>query len=160
MLLVEAEAIVAMLVEQILRDMGLRVLVVSTLDYAMVELEMTSFDAAVIDTHLRGQRAAQLIHALVFRSIPFMVLSGGDVADFRATHPQITVPGKPFDEGQLEQCVRRMVNRRALLQLALIGHVGDQPVELGLEDRAVLAQPVALFTPVRKKVFHLRPETR
>ena len=110
-LLVEDDATVAMLVEEILLDMDLRVLVVSTLDYAMVELEMASFDAAIIDMHLRGECADQLIHALIFRGIRFMVLSGSDVPDFRAAHPQIAALGKPFDKTRLEQHVCRLLDR-------------------------------------------------
>ena len=109
-LLVEDDAIVAMLVEQILLDMELQVLVVATLDYAMVELEMASFDAAVIDMHLRGDRADQLVDMLLLGKIPFMVLSGGDLSDFRSAHPQVTVLGKPFDKSELEQCVRGLLN--------------------------------------------------
>lgn len=108
-LLVEDDAIVAMLVEQILLDMELRVLVVATLDYAMVELEMASFDAAIIDMHLRGDRADHLVDMLLLGKIPFMVLSGGDLSDFRCGHPQVAVLGKPFDKAELEQCVRGLL---------------------------------------------------
>ena len=110
-LLVEDDAIVAMLVEQILLDMELQVLVVATLEYAMVELEMASFDAAIIDMHLRGDRADQLIDTLLLDRIPFMIVSGGDLCDFRATHPQVAVLGKPFDKSALEQCVRKLLDR-------------------------------------------------
>jgi DNA-binding NtrC family response regulator len=108
-LLVEDDAVVAMLVEQILLDMELQVLVVATLDYAMVELEMASFDAAIIDMRLRGDRADQLVDKLLLGNIPFMVLSGGDLGDFRAAHPQVRMLGKPFDKSELEDCVRRLL---------------------------------------------------
>ncbi len=109
-LLVEDDAIIAMLVEQILLDMGLRVLVVATLDNALIEVEMTGFDAAIIDMHLRGDPAERLADALLLRKIPFMVLSGADQSGFRAAHPQITMLGKPFDKAELEQCVRELLN--------------------------------------------------
>ena len=114
-LLVEDDATVAMIVEQILLDMELQVLVVATLDYAMVELEMASFDAAIIDLHLRGDRADQLIDMLLLGKIPFMVLSGGDLSAFRAAHPQIAVLGKPFDKSELEQCTRILLGLCASL---------------------------------------------
>ncbi|MEO7052353.1 MAG: response regulator [Rhodanobacter sp.] len=110
-LLVEDDATVAMLVEQILLDMELQVLVVATLEYAMVELEMASFDAAIIDMHLRGDRADQLIDTLLRDGIPFMIVSGGDVSAFCATHPQVAVLGKPFDKSALEGCVRNLLSR-------------------------------------------------
>ncbi len=110
-LLVEDDAIVAMLVEQMLLDMGLQVLVVATLRNALIEAEMADFDAAVIDMYLRGDRAEQLADVLLLGNIPFMVLSGGDQSAFRAAHPQITVLGKPFDKTELEQCVRGLLKR-------------------------------------------------
>ncbi len=110
-LLVEDDAIVAMLVEQILLDMGLRVLVVATLDNALIEAEMASFDAAIIDMHLRGDHAEQLTDTLLHSNVPFMVLSGADQSDFRTAHPQIVVLGKPFAQTELVQCVRDLLKR-------------------------------------------------
>lgn len=110
-LLVEDDAIVAMLVEQILLDMDLRVLVVATLENALLETEMADFDAAIIDMHLRGDRADQLTDTLELGSVPFMVLSGADQSAFRAAHPHIDVLRKPFDKAHLEQCVRRLLKR-------------------------------------------------
>lgn len=108
-LLVEDDATVAMLVEQILLDMELQVLVVATLDYAMVELEMASFDAAIIDLHLRGDRADRLVDTLLLGGISFMVVSGGDLSDFCTAHPHVPVLGKPFVKSELEQSVRRLL---------------------------------------------------
>lgn len=109
-LLVEDDAIVAMIVEQILLDMELRVLVVSTLDYALVEVEIGNFDAAIIDMHLRGDHADQLADALLLGKIPFMVLSGADQSAFHAAHADVPVLRKPFDKAELEQCVRGLLN--------------------------------------------------
>lgn len=109
-LLVEDDATVAMIVEQILLDMELRVLVVSTLDYALVEVEMAQFDAAIVDMHLRGDNADQLVDALLLGRIPFMVLSGADQSAFQAAHPQIPLLRKPFDKAELERCVRSLMN--------------------------------------------------
>lgn len=110
-LLVEDDAIIAMLVEQILLDMELRVFVVATLASALIEAEMADFDAAVIDMHLRGDDADQLTDMLLLGNIPFMVISGADQSAFQAAHPQITVLAKPFDKTELEACVRGLLNR-------------------------------------------------
>ena len=110
-LLVEDDAIVAMLVEQILLDMGLQVLVVATLDNALIETEMADFDAAIIDMFLRGDRADELTEMLLVAKVPFMVLSGADLSAFRAEHPEIPVLAKPFEKSDLEQHVQRLLNR-------------------------------------------------
>ena len=109
-LLVEDDATVAMIVEQILLDMELRVLVVSTLDYALVEVEIGNFDAAIIDMHLRGDNADQLADALLLGKIPFMVLSGADQSAFHTAHAHVPVLRKPFDKTELEHCVRGLLN--------------------------------------------------
>lgn len=110
-LLVEDDAIVAMLVEQILLDMGLQVLVVATLDNALIETEMADFDAAIIDMFLRGDRADELAEMLLAAKVPFMVLSGADMSAFRAAHPKIPVLAKPFEKADLEQQVHGLLRR-------------------------------------------------
>lgn len=108
-LLVEDDATVAMIVEEILLDMGLQSMVVSTLDDALTDAELADFDAAIIDMHLRGEQADQLVEALLRDNVPFMILSGGDIADFRAAHPGIAILGKPFDKIELEHQVRALL---------------------------------------------------
>ncbi len=110
-LLVEDDAIVAMLVEQILLDMGLQVLVVATLDNALLETEMADFDAAIIDMFLRGDRADELTEMLLVAKVPFMVMSGADLSAFHAAHPEIPVLAKPFAKADLEQHVHGLLNR-------------------------------------------------
>lgn len=108
-LVVEDDAIIAMIVEEILLDMGLQVLTSSTLDSALADIEMGAFDAAVIDMHLRGDSAYPVAEALLQGGLPFIVLSGSDQSDFRAAHPRIKVLAKPFDKADLEQHVREML---------------------------------------------------
>jgi len=110
-LIIEDDAIVAMIVEEILLDLGLRVLTSSTLDSALVDIEIGAFDAAIVDMHLRGDSAYPVVEALLQRKLPFIVLSGADQSTFSAAHPQVKVLGKPFAKTDLEQHVREMLSR-------------------------------------------------
>lgn len=109
-LVIEDDAIVAMVVEEILLDMGLQVLTTSTLESALADIEIATFDAAIVDMHLRGDSAAPVTRALLARKTPFIVLSGLDQSDFTARHPQIKALIKPFEKAVLERAVRDMLS--------------------------------------------------
>src|SRR5690606_7631375 len=83
-LLVEDDPIVAMVVEDTLRDMGLEVLVDLSLVDALSEIETSEFDAALIDVGLRGESAYPVMVALQERRVPFAVMSGGDLTALAA----------------------------------------------------------------------------
>ncbi len=108
-LVIEDDAVVAMLVEEILLDMGLQVLTSPTLDSALVDIEMATFDAAIVDMHLRGDNASPITQLLLERKTPFLVLSGLDQSGFTRRHPQIQALLKPFDRAGLEAAVHTML---------------------------------------------------
>jgi DNA-binding response OmpR family regulator len=108
-LVIEDDAVVAMLVEEILLDMGLQVLTSPTLDSALVDIEIAAFDAAIVDMHLRGDSASPITRVLLDRKTPFLVLSGLDQSGFTLRHPQIQALLKPFDRAALEAAVHKML---------------------------------------------------
>lgn len=109
-LVIEDDSVVAMIVEEILLDMGLKVLTAATLDSALVDIEMAAFDAAIVDMHLRGDSAIPATRALLARNMPFLVLSGLDQSEFTHRHPQIKALTKPFEKAVLEEAVRKMLS--------------------------------------------------
>ncbi|MEP7185227.1 MAG: response regulator [Rhodanobacter sp.] len=108
-LIIEDDAIVTMIVEDMLLDMHVRVLTSSTLENALFDIENETFDAAIVDMHLRGESAMPAIELLQARKLPFLVLSGNDQSPFRASHPQVVMMGKPFDKAELEDAVRALL---------------------------------------------------
>lgn len=108
-LIIEDDAIVTMLVEDMLLDMRLQVLTSSTLENALFDIESETFDAAIVDMHLRGESAMAAIELLLERKVPFLVLSGGDQSAFRTRHPQVVTMAKPFDKAELEDAVRTLL---------------------------------------------------
>lgn len=109
-LIVEDDPVVAMVVEDIVRDMGHEVLINLTLEHALVELEAGRIDLALLDMHLRGESARPVLLQLLERGTPFMVLSGADQSALKQEFPQIRVMAKPFGKTDLEDAVRQLLN--------------------------------------------------
>lgn len=109
-LIVEDDPVVAMLVEDIVRDMGHEVLVNLTLDHALVELEAGRIDVALLDMRLRGESARPVLLEMLAREIPFLVLSGADQSALKQEFPQIRIMAKPFGKVELEEAVRQLLD--------------------------------------------------
>lgn len=110
-LVIEDEAVVAMILEDMLVDMGIQVLTCTTLDDALTDIESGSFDAAIVDMHLRGESGMAAVEMLLSQKIPFLVLSGGDQSALHARYPQVLTMAKPFDKADLERAVRCLLDR-------------------------------------------------
>ena len=108
-LLVEDDPVVAMVVEDALRDLGLQVLVDLNLVDALNEIETGEFDAALIDVGLRGESAYPMMIALRERNVPFVVMSGGDLTTLAAEFPQIRMMSKPLDMKSLQKVVQDLL---------------------------------------------------
>jgi len=108
-LVVEDDPIVAMLVEDIVRDMGHEVSINLTLEHAQFEIEDGQVDAVLLDMQLRGEDARPILLDLLARNIPFMVLSGSDQSALKGEFPGIRVLAKPFGKTDLEAAVRNLL---------------------------------------------------
>ena len=109
-LVVEDDPVIAMVIEDVLRDMGYEVFVNLTLAHALLELETHAVDAVLLDMHLRGENARPLVLALIQRKLPFAVLSGSDQSALQQEFPQVRLLPKPFGKAQLEQTVRALLD--------------------------------------------------
>jgi CheY-like chemotaxis protein len=117
-LIVEDDPVVAMVVEDTLRGMGLETLVNLSLLDALYELESSDIDAAFIDMGLRGESAHPIVLDLVARDIPFVVMSGKDQPELRAEFPQIRIVLKPLSVEALEQITLELLGiQRSTLKL-------------------------------------------
>jgi DNA-binding NtrC family response regulator len=110
-LLVEDDPVVAMVVEDTLRDMGLEVAVDLSLVDALGDVESGEFDAAVIDVGLRGENAHAVMIALQAQSVPFMVMSGGDLATLATEFPRVRMMSKPLDMNSLQEVMRGLLGQ-------------------------------------------------
>lgn len=110
LLVVEDDPVIAMLMEDILRDMGHEVFVNLTLAHALLEIDLNEVDAVLLDMHLRGESARPMVLALIERKLPFLVLSGSDQSALQQEFPQVRLLPKPFGKAELEQSVRELLN--------------------------------------------------
>jgi DNA-binding response OmpR family regulator len=110
LLIVEDDPAVAMVVEELLRHMGHEPIVNLTLPNAMLELDAGDIYAALLDLNLRGESARCIALEMLSQNIPFLVISGGDMMEFRKEFPQIPVIAKPFGKALLEQAVNKLLD--------------------------------------------------
>lgn len=108
-LIIEDDPIAAMVVEDILRDMGHEVFINITLEHALLELDEDEVDAVLLDMQLRGEDARPIVLELLARKIPFLVLSGADQSALKSEFPHIRIVAKPFGKAVLEEAVRGLL---------------------------------------------------
>ncbi len=106
-LVVEDDILIAMLIEEILQDLGCAVVgPVATLDDALRLAGDEALDAAVLDVTIRGGQIYPAAERLLARGIPFILASGyGNWALPEAFRnmPRLT---KPFTARDIEEQMR------------------------------------------------------
>lgn len=108
LLLVEDEAVVAMMVEDMLADLGCRsVLPVGSVAAAMSRIADSSFDGALLDVNIGGEPVFPVARALRSRGIPFAFVTGYGQAGIPGEFADRPVLQKPFGSGQLAAVVTR-----------------------------------------------------
>ncbi len=107
-LVVEDEALVAMLVEDALTDAGFAVLgPARSVAQALEMLRGAAPDAAVLDLNLGGENSLAVAEALAARGIPFVVATGYGAAGLPAHLRHIPVLPKPYDPADLTVAIAR-----------------------------------------------------
>jgi CheY-like chemotaxis protein len=108
-LIVEDEALVAMLVEDALLDAGAEVIgPVATVAEAMALLEASAPDAAVLDLNLAGETSTPVADVLAARGVPFVVATGYGAEGLPAGHATVPVLAKPYDPDELTGTLSRI----------------------------------------------------
>jgi CheY-like chemotaxis protein len=105
-LVVEDEMIVAMLIEDIVRDFGVsEVHICADAVSALAILETKSIDCAILDLRIRDGSSAPVADALAQRGIPFVFSSGSDAGAIEGRHAHRPMIGKPFLDDDLRLIV-------------------------------------------------------
>lgn len=106
-LVVEDEALIAMLIEETLADIGCETVgTASDLVDALDKVRALAFDVAILDINLNGQRSFPVAEALAARGIPFVISSGyGSERLPPALQGRPTLQ-KPFQLSDIEQALR------------------------------------------------------
>jgi CheY-like chemotaxis protein len=106
-MLVEDEAMIAMLVEDMLEDMGHDLVTVATrLDQAMEAARKGAFDMAILDLNLGGVLTYPVADVLVEQRIPFVFATGYGSSGLKEAYANQHTLQKPFNQEALEQAIR------------------------------------------------------
>jgi CheY-like chemotaxis protein len=101
-LLVEDELLVAMTVEDVLRDEGCAIVgPIGRVEPALKAAREETLDAAILDVNLAGERVDPIVQALAERKIPFVFTTGYDRSMLPAEHANRPTLAKPFRPAQL-----------------------------------------------------------
>ena len=113
-LVIEDEALVAMLVEDALLDAGFEVIgPARSVAQALALLAAEAPNAAVLDLNLGGENSVGVADALVARGIPFVVATGYGAGGLPPTHRNAPVLPKPYDPADLTAVLERLCSARA-----------------------------------------------
>ena len=118
LLVVEDEALVAMLVEDELTEAGATVLgTAATVEDALHRIEAAcadgGLDACLLDMNLGGRSALPVADRLAQRNVPFIFMTGYGDDLGEGSHAGVPTVRKPFDPEHLVHVLRRAVRRRA-----------------------------------------------
>ncbi|MFN4141776.1 response regulator [Aestuariivirga sp.] len=100
-LVVEDEALIAVMVEDMLTELGSEVVgPAATIDAAMALAREEAIDAAVLDVNVRGERIDPVAEVLIERGVPVLFATGyGEVR--LASGAAATVIDKPYTQEKL-----------------------------------------------------------
>ena len=116
-LVIEDEALIAMLIDDLLRDAGAITLgPVSTVTDALMLLRSIKPNAAVLDMNLFGLSAAPVADALAAGGVPFVIATGYSLGDVLNAHPAVPLLTKPFDPSELIAALVAVINRDREMQ--------------------------------------------
>lgn len=101
-LVVEDEALVAMLVEDALADAGYGVIgPAATVKEALAILDRERPDAVVLDLNLAGESSTPVADRLARSGIPYVIATGYGASALPSGHEQAAVLAKPYDPSDL-----------------------------------------------------------
>jgi CheY-like chemotaxis protein len=101
-LLVEDETMVAMMIEDLLADLGCELIgTASRVAEALRLVETLVLDIAVLDVNVGGETVFPVADALAARNVPFVFSTGYGVAGIEAGHLQRPVLQKPYGRDRL-----------------------------------------------------------
>jgi CheY-like chemotaxis protein len=110
LLVVEDEAMIAMLIEDLLTDLGCVVVGIAgtvAKGVAMARSKDLALDGAILDVNLGGEKVFPVAEALAARGVPFIFLTGYG-AGFAGAYVDRPIVAKPFYRHTLEHALVRL----------------------------------------------------
>lgn len=112
-LVVEDEALVAMMIEDMLTDMGHHVGAVASRMQEALEVARTgTFDLAILDVNLDGKPSYPIAEILRERGVPFAFATGYGANSLAQKYADTPTLAKPFVSSDLQKLLSRLEERR------------------------------------------------
>jgi CheY-like chemotaxis protein len=111
-LIVEDESMVAMMIEDMLEDLGHKVIATSgRMPDASKLVSDASADLAILDVNLNGEETYPLADSLAARRIPLIFATGYGNSGIKAEWSGVPVLQKPFQSRELAEAINRAIQR-------------------------------------------------
>lgn len=111
-LIVEDEALVAMLMEDVLADLGHEVVAIAGRLQQGLDLARTAaIDCAMLDLNLNGQRTYPIAEVLAARGVPFLFVTGYGAAGVDQDWINRPILQKPFEPHRLAEALAEAIAR-------------------------------------------------
>ncbi len=112
-LLVEDEALIRMMVADMVEALGHRVVAeAGHIDQAMELARTATYDFAIIDMNLNGTMSFPIAEAIAVRQIPFIFASGYGSPKLPDQHRQPLALQKPFTLASLQSAIDQTMQRQ------------------------------------------------
>jgi PAS domain S-box-containing protein len=103
-LLVEDESLIAMMMEQTLRELDFDVVgPFGTVSDALAAVDRAAVDAGILDINLAGEMAYPIARVLQARKVPFVFMTGYGAETIAAPFPGVRIFQKPLERETLRQ---------------------------------------------------------
>ena len=110
LLLVEDEALIALMLEDMVEDMGCAVTgLAPRVALGMSMAESGDFDLAILDVNVAGENVEPVAERLAARGVPFVFATGYGEAGVPLRFRDRPVVAKPFRADQLEAAIQKAV---------------------------------------------------
>jgi CheY-like chemotaxis protein len=111
-LVVEDESMVAMMIEDMLEDLGHKVIATSGRMPDASKLVSDSIaDLTILDVNLNGEETYPLADSLAARQIPFIFATGYGASGIKSEWSGVPVLQKPFQSRELAQAINLAIQR-------------------------------------------------
>jgi CheY-like chemotaxis protein len=110
-LIVEDEMLVAMVLEDMLTELGCEVVKAARVSKAVQLVTTAAIDGAILDVNVAGEAVDPVAHALQERGIPFIFSSGYGAGGLPAEYRDRPTLSKPFQQEELAPMLVSAIQR-------------------------------------------------
>lgn len=114
LLVVEDEAMVALMIEDILADLGCTAVEVAgtvAQGLAILQDPKPPLDGAILDVNIGGEKVYPVAEALAAKGVPFIFATGYGIAGISEAFSHVPALAKPYEPRSLERLLASTLNR-------------------------------------------------